>query len=167
MRSIRSTAFALGTALLFSTAAVAAELGQVVIDPADPYVTIYVALPKGMPEGEIQRITAKLSERKGAYIVDWSSFVANLEKHVNGRILKNEYQQYRIADGFVALLQKIPLTPIGLTWNGGVAITFNDYRHAQAMYQRYLKDPTVATRPADRRADPVHPANHIEPLLGR
>jgi hypothetical protein len=167
MGPIRSIAIAIGTAILFSTAAIAAELERVAIDSASPHVTTYVAIPKGMPEGEIQRINAKLQEQKSVYIVEWSSFVADLEKHVNFRILKNEYPEYRTADGLVALLQKFPLTPFSLTWNGGVALTFMDHRHAQETYQRYLKDTTVTTRPADRRADPVHPENHIGSLLGR
>ncbi len=41
-----------------------------------------------------------------------------------------------VIDTIVTTLQTSPGMPIGLTWNGGIAITFGDYQYAQKMYEQ-------------------------------
>jgi len=92
----------------------------------------------------------------------------NVDKYVRGRIAKDDYPGSGVVSGIVALLDKYPGGPIGLTWNGGVAITYNDYQHAKKTYQKYLADPSEyeRTRTHDPRLDPVNPRGHLGPLLG-
>ena len=166
MRLNASAILALVAAVLAPISAVAAEILLVVVIPdVPPYVTSFIAIPKDTPEEKIKEMPSKIPA--GGHMVDWASFVGDLKRHVKDRMLKDEYQDYQTVDGLIALLQRYPGTPFGLTWNGGLAITYGDHRYAERTYQRYLKDATFVARPTDRRVDPVHPGNHIEPLLSR
>ncbi|HYD57456.1 MAG TPA: hypothetical protein VEB41_11160 [Burkholderiales bacterium] len=162
--TIHAVALAL---LLLASAAAHAEPGYVIVDPSDRFATTYVSLARDMPGAELDDLRAKIAPRAGAYLVDWPAFLADPAKHIDAHIARNEYPEVRTAEGLVALLRKFERTPFGLTWNGGIALTGNDYRFAQRTHARHLADASFVARPPDRRADPVHPANHVEPLLGR
>jgi hypothetical protein len=157
---------ALAGLVLFHVTAIA-EPGYVIVDASDGYATTYVSLPKSLPQEKLNELKSKVTVRQGSYIEAWSSFIADLQRHVKANIKKDEYADVKTAEGLVAFLEKFEGTPIGLTWNGGLALTYNDYMFAQRTYQRYAANPAFVARPPDRRADPVHPSNHTEPLLGR
>ena len=82
---------------------------------------------------------------------------------------RNDYPGIELTQGVLDLLQAYPSTPIGVTWNGGLAFTYNDYQHAKRMLEKFQQDPAAyeAERPKDRQRDPVHPLNHLDALLGR
>lgn len=165
---MRSFAQVLGYLALVAWQGLAvAEPGYVIIDPADRFATTYVSLPKSVSQEELRELMFRMAPRAGAYFEEWDSFVADLQKHVAANIQKNEYPDVKTVEGLVALLQKFEGTLFGLTWNGGLAVTYNDYMHAQRTHGRYLSEPTFRARPKDRKRDPVHPGNHLEPLLGR
>jgi len=163
---------ALLTALLLSFAARAqapapAELEFVVVDATNPAYTVFLALPAGIPSERKERMRERVEKTPGTALVGWQDFQRDAQATVVAKIARNEYPEVRLADDVVALLAKYPATPFGVTWNGGLAVTRNDYAFAQQAYARYLKDPAQPARAADRRADPVHPQNHTGPLLGR
>lgn len=136
----------------------------VAVETTAPAYTVYV----GIPRAKMQAIRASLGNERGVQIVPWRLFEGDPTKFVRSRIVKDEYPGARAVQGVVALVRAFPLTPIGLTWNGGVAITRNDYRYAARMYQRYRADAVEyeRTRNRDPRTDPLNPNSHLGPLLG-
>jgi hypothetical protein len=153
-------------AMLAFQAAFAAEPTHVVIDPSDRHTTTFVGVPAAVPAEEFRKLKDSLVQRKGAYMLTWSEFKSDPPKHVRQYIRRNDYPDVDVVSGLARLLERYDGTPFGLTWNGGLAVTESDYRHAARTYAVYSSDPGSFRTP-ERRGDPVHPANHLEPLLGR
>ena len=82
-------------------------------------------------------------------------------------VRRNDYPEVDLAAAMPQVLLRYEGTPIGITWNGGLAITGNDYRHAAKTFTAYNADPAsdAARKVSDRRRDPVHPSNHLDALL--
>lgn len=142
----------------------ATEPAFVLVDHTNRYATVYVGVPKNLAPEKWEKLKEDMKSRKAAYLEPWESFRANLGQHVTSRIIRNDYSEIDISRGLVALLERYNGAPFGVTWNGGLAVTNNDYQYAERTYSAYLKDPASVKRP-DRRADPVHPNNHLQPLL--
>lgn len=151
--------------LLITSMPVFAAPGYVIIDTSKPEVTMYTSIPKSLTEADLDKIRAGVSAQAGASMETWEAFKNNFNLYVEARIKKNEYPELIIKDGFVAFFEKLEGVPLGLTWNGGIALTYNDYVHAKRTYQVYLKNPDSLARTSDRSRDPVHPANHLQVQL--
>ncbi|MBI5811028.1 MAG: hypothetical protein HZB21_07575 [Deltaproteobacteria bacterium] len=93
----------------------------------------------------------------------------NPGKYISSYIEKNEYEGFNIDEGVIKLLMKFPAFPIGVTWNGGIAFTYNDYEYAKTTYQQYKADSEKYERLRGKTSgtDPLDPAGHLVPLLGR
>jgi len=138
---------------------------RVLIDGTDQAYTVFAAIPSE----KVGQVEAKLaSAPKEVALVEWSQFADAASQYVGARIVRNDYPQSRTVEGVVALLRKYPGTPIGLTWNGGIAITYNDYQYAKRTYEQYKADPTAYERNRidAPRPDPIRPEVHLAPLLG-
>jgi hypothetical protein len=87
---------------------------------------------------------------------------------LSGLVLKNDYPDIDLRAALLELLIRFPGKPIGITWNGGIAITANDYREAETRLSRFREDPArhERERPTDPAGDRLHPLNHLGPLLG-
>ncbi|MBN2370299.1 MAG: hypothetical protein JXO72_07420 [Vicinamibacteria bacterium] len=135
----------------------------VLISSDEQAYTVYMRIPAS----KIEEQTISSSGLAKAERVDWESFEKHKERYVHSRIVKNDYPQHRVVDGLMALLARNEGLPIGLTWNGGIAVTNNDYEHARRMFRQYQNDASdyERTRNRDPKADPVHPRAHFEPLL--
>jgi hypothetical protein len=151
---------------LSTSSAFGAEPTHVVIDPSDQHTTTFVGIPKALPAEQFQKLKESLAERKGAYLVTWQEFSADPPRHVRPFVRRNDYPEVDVVGGLTQLLGRYDGTSFGLTWNGGLAVTLNDYRYSGRTYAAYLQDPNSFKRP-DRKADPVHPSNHLEPLLAK
>jgi hypothetical protein len=144
----------------------AAEPTHVAIDPSAQHTTYFVALPKALTAEQFQGLKKTLAERKGAFMVSWDEFKAEPKRYVQQFIRRNDYQEVDVVNGMTNLIERYAGTEFGLTWNGGLVVTQSDYRHASQTYRLFLKDPNLPKR-LEQRADPVHPLNHLEPLLAR
>jgi len=133
----------------------AAEPTHVVVDPSDQHTTTFVGIPKALPDAEFAKLKESLTQRKGAYLVTWAEFKQAPQKHVAVFIRRNDYPEVDVVTGLTHLLERYDGNPFGLTWNGGLAITQNDYAHSARTFLVY----------SDPRRDPVHPRNHLDPLL--
>lgn len=141
------------------------SVDSVLIDRTEQAYTVYA----GIQENKIGEVKAKLLDApQGVTLVTWETFIQNSDEYVKSQIVKDEYPESRTIAGVVELVRKFPGTPIGLTWNGGIAITYNDYQHAKRIYEQYKADPASYERSRNRdpRADPVNPKGHLGPLLG-
>lgn len=145
---------------------------QVLIDPSDQYAMTLMSISRRTSTSELDKLNARLASRKGARIVSWDTFSKEVGHEIRQFIRRNDYPDVNLATAIPQVLMRYEGTPIGITWNGGLAITGNDYRHAAKAFAAYSADPpsTAAGTNApvtDRRRDPVHPANHLEALLYR
>jgi hypothetical protein len=152
-------------ALLTTQVALSAEPTHVVVDPSDQYTTTYLGVPKSLPKEKFENIKKGLFERKGSYLVTWREFKRDPAKHIKPHIRRNDYPDVDVVRGLTRLLERYDGTPLGLTWNGGLAMTGNDYRHAARTFDKFQSNPNSVAKESDRRRDPVHPENHLGPLL--
>jgi hypothetical protein len=97
-------------------------------------------------------------------MVSFEQFAQNQTKIIDSRIIRNDYQGDRTAEGIVALVKKYPGTPFGVTWNGGMAYTRNDYQAARNSFELFNKSGNF-TKPEPEK-DPAAPMNHLKPMLG-
>jgi hypothetical protein len=131
----------------------------VLIDHTEKAYTVYAGLPLERADDAKSKL-----EGKPVDMVPFEQFVENHKKIIGDRILRNDYPGDRTAEGMAALIRKYPGTPFGVTWNGGIAFTRNDYQAAKSAFESY-NAPEGFTKPAPER-DPVAPMNHLKPLLG-
>jgi hypothetical protein len=129
------------------------------IDATEPAYTVYYKLPA------TQRDQLDLSGKDPAliHLIPWEERTA---EHLLAHIQHNDYADVDIVAGLYALLDLADGAPIGLTWSGGVAITYRDYQHAKRTHTAWRLNPAAHTL-SPRAQDPIHPLNHFEPLLGR
>ncbi len=144
------------------------KLSFVLVAKQEAAYTVYVGIPKDIAQEDLAEIRVKASAEEGMDIISWQDFKQDIDQHVTARIVKDEYEDSQVVKGITELIQKHPGGPFGLTWNGGVAITFNDYQHTEKIYQQYQDNPDEyeQNRKQDPRGDPIHPQNHFGPLLG-
>ena len=138
--------------------------GFVLVDTSERAYTVFMAIP----EEKLHEVQSQVVGKQDVVLVAWSEFERKQGEQLSSRILKNEYKGSRVVDGILQLLDKYPGVPFGLTWNGGVAVTYNDYQYAKKTYATYRGSPEdyERTRVRDPRADPVKPEWHFGPLLG-
>lgn len=124
----------------------------------------------GIPGDKEDAVREKLKAAPdGVELVDWRAFAGSRDKYLAAQIRENAYPDSRTVEGIVALIRTYPGTPFGLTWNGGIAFTYNDYQYAKHIYRQYQDDPEGYRKQQagmDPRGDPINPGNHLGPLLG-
>jgi tetratricopeptide (TPR) repeat protein len=142
----------------------------VAIDKSVPSYTLYFGIPSGFPEKKFEELKKEAAKEEGREIITWENFKQDPYKYITARIIKNEYSDYQIEKGMTELIKKTGVqgVPIGLTWNGGIAVTRSDYEHAERTYRDYQNNPVdyERTRIRDPSRDPVNPGNHFLSLLG-
>jgi hypothetical protein len=152
---------------LLSGFTLAADPGYVVIDITARHVATFISVPKTFPPTDLQKLNEKIAQTEGISLMSWDEFKGDPAKHIKSQIRRNDYMEVDVVRGLSQLLERYERTPFGLTWNGGLAVTGNDYQYSARSYKAFTNNPNTFSREADRRKDPVHPDNHIEPLLRR
>lgn len=139
----------------------------VAIDRSEKAYTVFLAVAKDASEEQLEQLRSRAAQDEAVELVTWAEFRQNRTKYLNSRIVHDDYPESRVVDGIIELLRRYASTPFGLTWNGGVALTFNDYEHAKRIYKKYLSNPDeyAATRLEDPRRDPINPKSHFAELL--
>lgn len=139
----------------------------VVVDRSEPAFIVFTGIPKGIDKQKLEKIRQHVAGRKTATMLTWQQFLQHVDEYARSVVLRNDYPRVRIVDGIVCLVasRKGAGAPWGLTWNGGIALTFNDYQHARRTYKAYKKDPSSYEPIRDPRRDPVNPGGHL-PFFG-
>lgn len=135
----------------------------VVVDQGETAFTVFTGIPKNIDKDKIEKIKQKVSSRETLIILTWEQFLESVNEYARSVILRNDYPTIKIVDGLVCLVASKQGTgaPWGLTWNGGIALTFNDYQHARRTYKSYKANPTSYKPIRDPRRDPVNPGGHL------
>lgn len=142
-------------------------LDAVVLLEREPAYAVFAGIARGRTD---QVVAAMPPEKRARVLVmRWPEFRAKSQELLNEVVVRNEYPEVALRIGLLDVLVGNPGAPIGVTWNGGIAVTAGDYAHAKRMLELLRADPGryERERPRDRRADRIHPLNHLEPLLGK
>ena len=135
----------------------------VVINQSEPAFIVFTGIPKNIDEKKLEEIKLKVSSREKLKMLTWERFLESVNEYARSVMLRNDYPNIRIVDGLVCLVASKQGTgaPWGLTWNGGIALTFNDYQHARRTYESYKANPASYKPIRDSRRDPVNPEGHL------
>jgi hypothetical protein len=139
----------------------------VLVDQSEPAFIVFRGIPADIDKGQLEKIQKEVSSRKALAMLTWQQFLERINEYARLVILRNDYPNVRIVDGIVCLVawKESAWAPWGLTWNGGIALTYNDYKHARRTYEAYKADPASHKPIRDPRVDPVNPGGHL-PLAG-
>lgn len=147
-------------------AAHAADVAEVFIDGRDPAFVVVQGVAADAPPLARQEM-ASYATLDNVSLVPWDAFRQEAEVLLKPHILKDEYPGAALALNIVALVKAYPGRPFAVTWNGGLAASFQDYQHAVSTYRAFQENAEgyERARPADPRLDPLNPANHLPGLL--
>jgi hypothetical protein len=141
------------------------EPGFVLVEQKDPAYIVFAGIPKDTDKAKLGEIRSKISGHEEIRLLSWEQFTTSVDRYVQSAVLINDYPNFQIVDGLICLLERTPGAPWGLTWNGGIALTRNDYEHAKRQYESYKENPDEYKAISDPRADPVNPGGHL-PAFG-
>ena len=139
----------------------------VVIDQSEPAFIVFTGIPKDLDKEKLEATRKEVSGQEKLAMLTWQQFLTDVDKYARSVILKNDYPNIRVVDGLVCLVgsRQGSGAPWGLTWNGGIALTYNDYQHARQSFKAYKANPAAYKPISDPRRDPVHPMGHL-PFAG-
>ena len=168
MHAARILVVALGVLVAISNAAWAADPVQVFVDARDPAFMVVQGVAEGAAD-QARREMAGYATLEGVSLVAWNTFRQNAQALIAPHIVKNEYAGTSIVPGVVALLKTYPGRSFAVTWNGGLAVAFQDYQHAVSSYRKFSENAQAyeQSRPVEPAADPLNPQKHLAALLGR
>lgn len=126
----------------------------VVVEAKEPAYTVFSPAPPNMSETLLRRIVSESAEPGKARVILYED-LASVAQDEAGRVIQRaDYPATRYGAAIACLMRKAP-GPWGITWNGGIALTRNDFDHARR---------TFASRPAPDPREPVSPAGQLGPL---
>lgn len=166
--SPRTFVFALLAIAAFTPRAWAADPVEVFVDARDPaFVVVQGVAADAPPQARAEM--AGYATLEGVALMSWNAFRQDAQSVFSPHIAKDEYPGSLIVPGMVALVKAYPGRPFAVTWNGGLAVSFQDYQHAVSTYQAYQENAEAyeASRPAEPEADPVDPVRHLTALLNQ
>lgn len=137
----------------------------VVIDRREAAFTVFTGVSKETESEQLDKIKAQVAHKSGLMMMTWNEFGKNVNELAKSTMLRSDYPNYRVVEGIVCLVSNQPGTPWGLTWNGGIALTFRDYEHVRSAYRVFKENPTQYRPVRDPRADPVNPGGFL-PFFG-
>jgi hypothetical protein len=142
-----SRGLALGVAALLAACAAPPPADYVVIESREKAFTVFQPAP-GMSLERLQRLVAGHDAPGTARIVAWADLPAAVREEAAKVMLRDDFPGQPVIPGILCLLRKAP-APWGITWNGGIALTRNDYDDARRTYA--TKAPPAAHSPVDPR----------------
>ena len=149
-------------------AAWAADPVEVFIDGRDPAFLVVQGVAADTPD-LARREMAGYATLEGVSLVGWNAFRRNAQSLIAPHIVKNEYPGVSTVLGVVTLVKTYPGSSFAITWNGGLAVSFQDYQYAVTTYKRYNANALAyeQSRPTAPDTDPINPQNHLAALLNR
>jgi len=137
----------------------------VLVDQRDPLFIVFTGIGKDTDERKLEEIRSKISNQEKMTMLTWEQFTASVDRYAQSTIVRNDYPNYRVVDGLACLVGRRLGEPWGLTWNGGIALTFNDYEHVRRRYESYKANPGAYRPMSDLKADPANPGGFL-PAFG-
>ena len=145
----RKVMLAIGLALLAGCGEGRATF--VVVEAKDPAFTVFTPSPLNMSETLLRRIVAESAEPGKARVILRDELEAVAQDEAGRVIVRMDYPGTRYGSAIACLMRKAP-GPWGITWNGGIALTRNDYDYARKTHE--------TRTPPDHQA-PTAPVAHL------
>lgn len=135
----------------------------VLIDQSEPEFTVFIGVPKSIAEEKLAEIRREAAARDTLTLLEWKQFLARAFDYANAVLVRIDYPQYRVLDGLICLVasEKGSGSPWGLTWNGGIALTYGDYQHTREAYENYMNNPSAYQPPEEGKWNRTHPLAHL------
>lgn len=147
--------------------ATAADPVDVFVDGRDPAFLVVQGVAVST-DARARREMIGYAALENVSMIAWSTFRQNAESIIEPHIIKNEYPQSSTLLGVIALVKAYPGRSFAITWNGGLAVSFQDYQYAVRTYKAYQADAKAyEDRRANLQTDPVNPQHHLAALLNR
>ncbi len=148
-----------------SETAISGGVSFVAVDQSEAAFTVFTGIPDDLDESRFADIKKKVERSESLTLLPWSEFIDQVPAYIQSTVRRNDYPGYSIKKGLVCLIYRAAGAPWGLTWNGGIALTYNDYQHARQSFSSFNADPTAYTPIRDPGKDPVNPWGHL-PAFG-
>lgn len=146
----------------------AADPIEVFIDGRDPAYLIVQGVAADTPDAAVQEMLG-YATLDGVSLVGWDIFRQDAAALIAPHIVKEDYPGVSIVPSVVALIKTYPGRPFAITWNGGLAVSFQDYQHAADTHKAFLEDADAyeRNRLQTLQVDPLNPQNQLAALLNR
>lgn len=140
----------------------------VTVDGSMDAYTVFTAQPLKLSPAELGEVKAQAEHHAGVELMLWSDFLAQREELFDACMVEDDYPGSQARTGLLELLRRYPGVPFGLTWNGGIAFTFQDYQYAKRTWEIHGADPDAMSAGGTYMPDqdPLVPMVHFGPLLG-
>jgi len=132
------------------------------VDLHEPSFIVFTEITKDTAEKELEEIRSGASDLKDVRILTWEQFEKSVGGYARALIIRNDYPKFQVADELICLMDKQPGTPWGLTWNGGMVLTFDDFQFVRQRYEEYRANPDAYSPISDPREDPVNPGQYLQ-----
>lgn len=135
----------------------------IIVEQKEPSFTVFIALSKDTKPEQLAEIKEKVSAAKDTVLLPWDTFLQQINSYISHVMKVDDYPNINITDGLVCLLGSngAPGAPWGLTWNGGIALTYRDYESVRKSYAKYLKDPASHEANTKPNTDSIFPNHHL------
>ncbi len=140
--------------LLAAACAAPATPRLVVIETREPAFTVFTPMPPDMTEVKLRQLIADRGATATTRVVSWDGLAKEVAPEEARVVQQRDFPGANLTAGIICLLTKAP-GPWGITWNGGIALTRNDYDYARR---------TFASRTPSAPGSPVDPRGHLAPL---
>jgi len=118
----------------------------VVIDSKEAAVVVFTPAPLSASETLLKRVVAEAATPGTVRYVTWADFPASIRGEAEKVIVRNDFPDADIPRGLACVMAKAP-GQWGITWNGGIALTRNDYEFARGSFS--AKAPASGPSPVD------------------
>lgn len=136
----------------------------VIIDHREKSFTSFTIIPE---EG-IDKAKERFKDKKDIDVLPLKEFMNRSNEFITSHIIRNEYEGSEIDHIVLNYLLRHAGSTIGVTWNGGIAITYSDAIYAKSMHQKYINNPEGYEREKIQESltDPNNPRRDLETHFG-
>jgi len=140
----------------------------VIVDASERAYSVFTVAPLQLSNTELEALYARTELLDGVDVMTWTKFLEEREIIFDACVRQNDYPGSRAREGLPELLTRYAGIPFGMTWNGGIAFTFQDYQFAKRTYELFVADPGALEAGSGYvpEQDPLQPKLHFGPLLG-
>lgn len=140
---------------LVGTFLLATEPSVLLVERSDEAYALFAALDAAS--------AARIPAGPKVHLLPWKEASRRLPEELKRTIRRVDYPDYPLEKALLRFLEANPGAPLGVTWNGGTALTRMDYSRARKGYEASLRDPKMGGKPPAKAGDPNHPEHHLGP----
>lgn len=99
-------------------------------------------------------------------IISWNDFYSNQERYLKDCQIRNDYPSFNLENEVAKIIVSNDGFMFSITWNGGLAVTYLDHRHAEKIYDLYqVNRESYLKMEKGTLGDPTYPGHWLYALL--